>query len=176
MGAYHAPPPLVAIFLLLHLYLKVISVMRRPFHTIYVGVWSTPTPSSWPPTPPPPRRHRTCASCSFIWRPTSCAPEEWSSLPKSSTPASCDACASTSETRSWGIVAITLTCLKGAQAPQSLFLCLVGSFQTLEANVSRRCHSIFSKPSGVVDGLQFSVVCSAPFAVLPKGATGAGGS
>ena len=36
---YHAPPPLVAFFfLLLHLYLKVISTMRRPFHTIYVGV------------------------------------------------------------------------------------------------------------------------------------------
>ena len=51
---YHAPPPpLLQIFLLLHLYLKVISVMRRPFHTIYV--WSPPAPSSWPPTPPPPR-------------------------------------------------------------------------------------------------------------------------
>ena len=57
---YHAPPPLLQFFLLciytmlLHLYLKVISVMRRPFHTIYVGVWSPPPPSSWPPTPPPP--------------------------------------------------------------------------------------------------------------------------
>ena len=48
------PPPLLQFFLLLHLYLKVISVMRRPFHTIYVGVWSPPAPSSWPPTPPSP--------------------------------------------------------------------------------------------------------------------------
>ena len=52
--AYHAPPPpLLQFFLLLHLYLKVISVMRRPFHTIYVGYWSPPAPSSWPPNPPP---------------------------------------------------------------------------------------------------------------------------
>ena len=52
---YHlpCPPPLLQFFLLLHMYLKVISVMRRPFHTIYVGVWSPPAPSSWPPTPPP---------------------------------------------------------------------------------------------------------------------------
>ena len=41
---YHAPPPLLQFFLLLHLYLKVISVMRRPFHTIYVGVWTPPPP------------------------------------------------------------------------------------------------------------------------------------
>ena len=50
---YHAPPPPVAFFLL---YLKVISTMRRPFHTIYVGVWSPPAPSSCPPNPPPPPR------------------------------------------------------------------------------------------------------------------------
>ena len=43
---YHAPPPppLLQFFLLLHLYLKVISVMRQPFHTIYVGVGSPPRP------------------------------------------------------------------------------------------------------------------------------------
>ena len=48
------PPPLCNFFLLLHLYLKVISVMRRPFHTIYVGVWSPPPLAGRPPTPPPP--------------------------------------------------------------------------------------------------------------------------
>ena len=47
---YHAPaPPCCNFFLLLHLYLKVISVMTRPIHTIYVGVWTPPPPSSCPP-------------------------------------------------------------------------------------------------------------------------------
>ena len=43
---YHlpSPPPLLQFFLLLHLYLKVISAMKRPFHAIYVGVWSPPAP------------------------------------------------------------------------------------------------------------------------------------
>ena len=40
---YH-PPPLLQYFLLLHLYLKVISAMRRPFQAIYVGVLSPPRP------------------------------------------------------------------------------------------------------------------------------------
>ena len=40
---YHAPlPPLLQCFLLLHLYLKVISAMRGPFQAIYVGVGSRP--------------------------------------------------------------------------------------------------------------------------------------
>ena len=43
--------PLLHFFLL---YLKVISAMRRPFHTIHVGLWSPPAPSSCPPPPPPP--------------------------------------------------------------------------------------------------------------------------
>ena len=49
---YHPPPPPVAVFLLLHLYLKVISAMRQPFQAIYVGVRSPPAPSSCPPPPP----------------------------------------------------------------------------------------------------------------------------
>ena len=50
---YHPPPPF-AFFLLLHLYLKVISAMRRPFHTIYVGVRSPPPAPSSPPPPQDP--------------------------------------------------------------------------------------------------------------------------
>ena len=43
---YHAPPFLLQYVLLLHLYLKVISVMRWPFQAIYVAVRSPPAPSS----------------------------------------------------------------------------------------------------------------------------------
>ena len=49
------PPPCCNIFLPLHLYLKVISAMRRPFQAIYVGIRRLPSPPSrraGPLTPP----------------------------------------------------------------------------------------------------------------------------
>ena len=48
-----ATPPLLQYFLALHLYLKVMSAMRRPFQAIYVGVWSPPPPLLAGPLGPP---------------------------------------------------------------------------------------------------------------------------
>ena len=56
---YHPPPPLLQYFLLLHLYLKVISAMRRPFQSIYVGAGAPPPPLADPLTPPPPPRRES---------------------------------------------------------------------------------------------------------------------
>ena len=70
---YHLPsPPPLQFFLLLHMYLKVISAMRRPFQAIYVGVWSIPAPSSWPPTPPPPPRRESGTEAGRSWRMAHC--------------------------------------------------------------------------------------------------------